>query len=91
MVKATTHQELTTELEAGQHLILADEPTGNLDSKTSAEIIHLFGQIHEAGNTVIVVTHEEEVAQYAHRIIWLKDGVIEKDNYNPSPTLPKEV
>jgi putative ABC transport system ATP-binding protein len=60
-------------------IILADEPTGNLDSKTSEEIMKLFGDIHKAGNTVIVVTHEEEVAAYAHRIIRLRDGLIESD------------
>lgn len=60
-------------------IILADEPTGNLDSKTSLEIMHLFDDIHAAGNTVILVTHEEEVAMHAHRIIRLRDGVIESD------------
>ncbi len=60
-------------------IILADEPTGNLDSKTSLEIMHLFDEIHQAGNTVIVVTHEEEVAKHAHRVIRLKDGIIESD------------
>lgn len=60
-------------------IILADEPTGNLDSKTSLEIMKLFGDIHANGNTVILVTHEEEIAAYAHRIIRLRDGVIESD------------
>lgn len=60
-------------------IILADEPTGNLDSKTSEEIMALFGEIHKNGNTVILVTHEEEIAAYAHRIIRLRDGIIEKD------------
>jgi putative ABC transport system ATP-binding protein len=60
-------------------IILADEPTGNLDSKTSAEIMGLIDEIHTAGNTVIVVTHEEEIAKHAHRIIRLRDGMIEKD------------
>ncbi len=60
-------------------IILADEPTGNLDSKTSVEIMKLFGEIHANGNTVILVTHEEEIAAYAHRIIRLRDGVIESD------------
>lgn len=60
-------------------IILADEPTGNLDSKTSEEIMALFGEIHKQGNTVIIVTHEEEVAEQAHRIIRLRDGVIESD------------
>ncbi len=61
-------------------IILADEPTGNLDSKTSVEIMNIFGKIHSEGNTVILVTHEEAIARYAHRIIRLKDGVIESDN-----------
>jgi len=60
-------------------IILADEPTGNLDSKTSLEIMNLFDDIHKAGNTVIVVTHEEEVAKHAHRIIRLRDGRVESD------------
>jgi putative ABC transport system ATP-binding protein len=60
-------------------IILADEPTGNLDSKTSVEIMEIFGKIHSAGNTVILVTHEEDIAHYAHRIIRLRDGVIESD------------
>jgi putative ABC transport system ATP-binding protein len=60
-------------------IILADEPTGNLDSKTSLEIMKLFGDIHANGNTVILVTHEEEIAAYAHRVIRLRDGVIESD------------
>lgn len=64
-------------------IILADEPTGNLDSKTSVEIMKLFGDIHAAGNTVILVTHEEDIAAYAHRIIRLRDGLIESDNTNP--------
>ena len=60
-------------------IILADEPTGNLDSKTSVEIMNLFKDIHALGNTVILVTHEEEIAQYAKRIIRLRDGIIESD------------
>lgn len=60
-------------------IILADEPTGNLDSKTSVEIMEIFGKIHDAGNTVILVTHEEEIAKFAHRIIRLRDGEIESD------------
>jgi putative ABC transport system ATP-binding protein len=63
-------------------IILADYPTGNLDSKTSEEIMKLFGDIHKLGNTVIVVTHEEEVAAYAHRVIRLRDGLIESDTNN---------
>ena len=66
-------------------LILADEPTGNLDSKTSIEIMNLFGEIHKNGNTVILVTHEEEIAEYAHRVIRLRDGIIESDKANPNP------
>jgi putative ABC transport system ATP-binding protein len=64
-------------------IILADEPTGNLDSKTSVEIMNLFNDIHKNGNTVILVTHEEDIAKYAHRIIRLRDGLIESDNPNP--------
>ncbi len=60
-------------------IILADEPTGNLDSTTSLEIMKLFDEIHKNGNTLIVVTHEEEIARYAHRIIRLRDGMIESD------------
>ena len=60
-------------------LVFADEPTGNLDSKTSVEIMKLFGDIHANGNTVILVTHEEEIAAYAHRVIRLRDGMIESD------------
>lgn len=63
-------------------IILADEPTGNLDSKTSVEIMNLFNEIHKNGNTVILVTHEEDIAQYAHRIIRLRDGMIESDTLN---------
>lgn len=66
-------------------IILADEPTGNLDSKTSVEIMKLFGEIHSNGNTVILVTHEEDIAAYAHRVIRLRDGIIESDNVNPNP------
>ena len=60
-------------------IILADEPTGNLDSKTSVEIMNLFDEIHAAGNTVILVTHEEEIARHARRIIRLRDGMVESD------------
>lgn len=63
-------------------IILADEPTGNLDSKTSVEIMNLFDEIHTKGNTVIIVTHEEDIAAHAHRIIRLRDGMIEKDERN---------
>ena len=60
-------------------LLLADEPTGNLDSKTSIEIMEIFGKIQNAGNTVILVTHEEDVARYAHRVVRLRDGLVESD------------
>jgi putative ABC transport system ATP-binding protein len=63
-------------------IILADEPTGNLDSKTSVEIMALFNEIHNQGNTVILVTHEEDIAKYAKRIIRLRDGMIESDTEN---------
>jgi putative ABC transport system ATP-binding protein len=63
-------------------IILADEPTGNLDSKTSIEIMMLFKQIHSKGNTIIVVTHEEEIARYALRIVRIKDGMVESDTMN---------
>jgi len=63
-------------------IILADEPTGNLDSVTSLEILNLFDEIHKQGNTVIVVTHEEEVAAHAHRVIRLRDGMVESDKKN---------
>jgi putative ABC transport system ATP-binding protein len=60
-------------------LILADEPTGNLDSKTSVDIMRLFEEIHEAGNTIVLVTHEEDIAQHAKRVVRLRDGVVESD------------
>jgi len=60
-------------------ILLADEPTGNLDSKTSVEVMDIFGKIQEAGNTVILVTHEEDIARYAKRVVRLKDGLIEWD------------
>ena len=66
-------------------IILADEPTGNLDSKTGMEIMGLFDDIHAAGNTVIMVTHEEEIAAHAKRIIRLRDGIIESDTFNQTP------
>ncbi len=61
-------------------LLLADEPTGNLDSKTSREVMEIFGHIQAAGNTVVLVTHEEDIAEYAKRIVRLRDGNIESDN-----------
>ncbi|UXX81365.1 ABC transporter ATP-binding protein [Reichenbachiella carrageenanivorans] len=63
-------------------IILADEPTGNLDTKTSYDIMELFEQLHGQGNTIIMVTHEEDIAQYAHRVIRLRDGLIESDEVN---------
>ena len=68
-------------------IILADEPTGNLDTKTSIDIMNLFEQIFNNGNTVIVVTHEEDIAKYARRIIRLRDGKIESDIINSNPTI----
>ncbi|WP_238354450.1 ABC transporter ATP-binding protein [Fulvivirga marina] len=63
-------------------IILADEPTGNLDSKTSYDIMDLFQQLHDRGNTIIMVTHEDDIAHYAHRIIRLRDGLVETDQVN---------
>ena len=63
-------------------IILADEPTGNLDTKTSYEIMELFKRIHQNGNTVILVTHENDIAQHAHRIVRLRDGLVEADVLN---------
>ena len=63
-------------------IILADEPTGNLDSKTSVDIMNLFDEVHSKGNTIIIVTHEEEIAQHAQRIIKLRDGKVETDHLN---------
>ncbi len=66
-------------------IILADEPTGNLDSKTSVDIMKLFGHIHDRGNTIILVTHEEDIARYAHRIIRLLDGEVDRIEINKNP------
>src|SRR6478735_6264529 len=63
-------------------LLLADEPTGNLDSKTSVEVMEIFGKIQAAGNTVVLVTHEEDIADYAKRIVRLRDGLVETDKLN---------
>lgn len=68
-------------------IILADEPTGNLDTKTSIDIMMLFEQIYKEGNTVIIVTHEEDIAKYARRIIRLRDGKIESDSTNNDRTV----
>ena len=68
-------------------IILADEPTGNLDSKTSVEIMGLFEEIHANGNTIITVTHEEDIAQHAHRIVRLRDGLVESDERNENITM----
>jgi putative ABC transport system ATP-binding protein len=71
-------------------IILADEPTGNLDSKTSHEIMDILGKIHRDGNTVILVTHEEDISAFAHRVVRLRDGVIESDKLNAHPsTIPQ--
>lgn len=67
-------------------IILADEPTGNLDSATSYEIMILFEQIHKAGNTIILVTHEPDIAEHAHRIVRMRDGLIERDYKNENIT-----
>jgi putative ABC transport system ATP-binding protein len=63
-------------------IILADEPTGNLDSQTGTEIMALFDRLQAQGNTIIVVTHEHDIAEYAHRVIYIKDGVVERDELN---------
>ena len=68
-------------------IILADEPTGNLDSKTSYEIMEILGKIHADGNTVILVTHEEDISLYAHRVIRLLDGIVETDKINANPAM----
>ncbi|MCS6820908.1 MAG: ABC transporter ATP-binding protein [Microscillaceae bacterium] len=72
-------------------IILADEPTGNLDTKTSYEIMDLFHELHQKGNTIILVTHEEDISRYAHRIVRLRDGLIETDSANENIIKPKKV
>jgi len=72
-------------------ILLADEPTGNLDSKTSVEIMGLLQEIHKKGNTIIIVTHEEDIAKYAHRIIRLRDGEIESDEKNENISVAEYV
>jgi putative ABC transport system ATP-binding protein len=70
-------------------ILLADEPTGNLDSKTGVEIMGLFARLHEGGNTIIVVTHEADIAAYAHRVIAIRDGEVAKDvKQTPAPVVP---
>jgi putative ABC transport system ATP-binding protein len=72
-------------------IILADEPTGNLDSKTSYDIMNLFQELHDRGNTIIMVTHEDDIAHYAHRIVRLRDGLVEWDRANEHITRGKPV
>ncbi len=93
---ANRHHHKPNELSGGQRqrvaiaralvnnpsIILADEPTGNLDSKTSYDIMELFQELHDKGNTIIMVTHEEDIARYSHRIVRLRDGLIEWDKVN---------
>ncbi|MDH5608647.1 MAG: ABC transporter ATP-binding protein [Cyclobacteriaceae bacterium] len=69
-------------------IILADEPTGNLDSKTSYSIMELFQELHSQGNTIVMVTHEDDIAEYAHRIVRLRDGLIETDVVNQNVRKP---
>jgi putative ABC transport system ATP-binding protein len=93
---ANRHHHKPNELSGGQRqrvaiaralvnnpsIILADEPTGNLDTKTSYDIMNLFQELHDKGHTIIMVTHEDDIAHYAHRIIRLRDGLIEWDRRN---------
>ena len=72
-------------------ILLADEPTGNLDTKTSYEIMDLFDQLYSKGNTIVMVTHEDDIAQYAHRIVRLRDGLVESDKINPTVKKAKEL
>ena len=72
-------------------IILADEPTGNLDTKTSYDIMNLFQELHDKGNTIIMVTHEDDIAHYAHRIIRLRDGLIEWDRKNDNVNRASEL
>lgn len=72
-------------------IILADEPTGNLDSKTSYDIMNLFQELHDKGNTIIMVTHEDDIAHYAHRIVRLRDGLVEWDRKNENVSRGKPV
>jgi putative ABC transport system ATP-binding protein len=68
-------------------IILADEPTGNLDSKTSHEIMDILGKIHADGNTIVLVTHEEDISLFAHRVVRLRDGLVESDKINTHPSV----
>lgn len=68
-------------------IILADEPTGNLDSKTSHEIMDILGKIHADGNTIVLVTHEEDISLFAHRVVRLRDGLVESDKINEHPSV----
>ena len=68
-------------------ILLADEPTGNLDSKTGNEIMGVFARLHQAGNTIVLVTHEADIAGYAHRVISIRDGQVEKD-VRQTPVIP---
>lgn len=70
-------------------IILADEPTGNLDTNTSIEIMQVFEEIYKQGNTIVLVTHEDDISRYARRIVRLRDGLIEYDKINENPTLEK--
>ncbi|MDR6560719.1 MULTISPECIES: ABC transporter ATP-binding protein [unclassified Arcicella] len=72
-------------------ILLADEPTGNLDSKTSYEIMDLFDQLYSKGNTIVMVTHEDDIAQYAHRIVRLRDGLVESDKINNNVKKAKDL
>jgi putative ABC transport system ATP-binding protein len=72
-------------------IILADEPTGNLDSKTSYEIMDILGKIHADGNTVVLVTHEDDISHFAHRIIRLRDGMLESDKQNANPSVIEQM
>ena len=67
-------------------ILLADEPTGNLDTKTSYDIMDLFAKLHDSGNTIIMVTHEDDIAQYSHRIVRMRDGLVETDTINETPS-----
>jgi putative ABC transport system ATP-binding protein len=72
-------------------ILLADEPTGNLDTKTSYEIMDLFDQLYSKGNTIVMVTHEDDIAQYAHRIVRLRDGLVETDKINNNVKKAKDL